>query len=338
MTERQLKQKHLFDEMARRLPARLLLADAISEQLGISVDAAYRRIRGETIVDLDEAVLLCSRFGLSLDELTGLSGGDAKYRYAPLDLNDRARYYTYMQNLSVAVQRLRAAGGEVKLSAMDVPFFHFLGFSELTFFKLFVWMGSVYTVPASFEEFRRTIESEELLRCYETIHTDFLHIPSSEIWTSRTIDIFLRQLVYHVETGRFQSRETALSLCRRFGELIETVRRWAEQGAKHPSGKPAYRFFRGEIDPENNFILMKQPGHSSCLIKLFTINSISIFDERFCAETEEWLDHLARRSTLLSGTAERDRYLFFDDQQQKIGAAMDAIASDGKIPSGRKLK
>jgi hypothetical protein len=49
--------------------ASVSLTDTVSEILHVSSDSAYRRIRNETPLVLDEAKLLCEHFHLSLDQV-----------------------------------------------------------------------------------------------------------------------------------------------------------------------------------------------------------------------------------------------------------------------------
>ena len=49
------------------------LVDVLSEKLNISNDSAYRRIRGEKIMTLDEILILSTKFNISLDETIGQS-------------------------------------------------------------------------------------------------------------------------------------------------------------------------------------------------------------------------------------------------------------------------
>jgi hypothetical protein len=78
---------------------------------------------------------------------------------------------------------------------------------------------------------------------------------------------------------------------------------------------------------ENSFILLKETEKTNCILKLFTINSLYITDEQFCSETENWLDHLSRRATLISGASERERHKFFSSQRQKVRFLIELISN-----------
>jgi hypothetical protein len=66
---------------------------------------------------------------------------------------------------------------------------------------------------------------------------------------------------------------------------------------------------------------------------LFLHNSASMggaeySDPAFCRETGQWLESLIQRSLLISGTSERDRYMFFNGQRQKVRFLIDKICRE----------
>ena len=324
-------QKNLFDRINERLPEHLALVDVVSDLLGISTDSAYRRIRADKTLGLDETVLLCRKFNISLDETLELAPGRAEYKYTPLDLQDINNYYVYMRALSANMARLRLAGGETIMSALDVPVFHFLSLKELTFFKLFAWAQSAYHFSGLYEHFAAQIERVDLLECYNKLVDDFGNIPSTEIWTNSTTDTFLKLLNYHFEMGHFQKKETVLLLCEQFLALLRNVQGWADKGYKDADSKIPFHLYLSEVDLDNSFILLKQPDATSCILKLFTINSLSITDPLFCRETAAWLHNLAQRSTLISITSEKERHKFFTRQIQKVRIMIEMVCKDALI-------
>lgn len=321
-------QSRLFAQIEEKLPDHLALVDVVSDCLGVSSDAAYRRIRADKILDLNETALLCRKFNLSADNILDISTGMTDYKYTPLDLQDIQNYYIYMQRLSVNIERLRKTGGEIILSATDVPVFHFLAFKDLTFFKLFAWTNSIYECPGTFEDFQIRTESVELLDCYSKIDSEFRRLPSTEVWTQATTDTFLKLLSYHYELGDFSEKNTVLSLCEQFIALLDHLEQWSDQGYKDSLSTAPFRLYLSEIDLENNFILLKQEQTLFCILKLFTINSLNITDKSFCRETEGWLKHLTQRATLISGASEKERHKFFNNQRLKVRFLMDKICKD----------
>jgi hypothetical protein len=65
-------QDFLFQRIKEMLPASVSLTDVVSEVLHVSSDSAYRRIRNETPLVLQEAKQLCEHFSWSLDQVLSL--------------------------------------------------------------------------------------------------------------------------------------------------------------------------------------------------------------------------------------------------------------------------
>ncbi|MDH4296849.1 MAG: hypothetical protein OEV74_11250, partial [Cyclobacteriaceae bacterium] len=54
-------QSAFLEQIRKRLRPNVSFADALADALSISRDSAYRRIRGETVLSLDEVKILCNQ-------------------------------------------------------------------------------------------------------------------------------------------------------------------------------------------------------------------------------------------------------------------------------------
>jgi hypothetical protein len=62
-------QKRFFRELKTKLPSNLSLANVVADELNISIDSAYRRIRGESDLSLMEFDILSSKYEVSTDAI-----------------------------------------------------------------------------------------------------------------------------------------------------------------------------------------------------------------------------------------------------------------------------
>jgi hypothetical protein len=65
-------QQDFFQHIKSKLPPHLSFVEEIAELLSISTDSAYRRIRGEKPISLEEVQRLCSHFRISLDHVLNI--------------------------------------------------------------------------------------------------------------------------------------------------------------------------------------------------------------------------------------------------------------------------
>ncbi|NJO69495.1 MAG: hypothetical protein HC830_09635 [Bacteroidetes bacterium] len=91
---------------------------------------------------------------------------------------------------------------------------------------------------------------------------------------------------------------------------------------KEINNQNVFKFYISETNLENSFSLFRRDTSLACVIKLFTINSLSTSNEAFCREAQSWLESSISRSILLTGASERERFKFFNSIQQKIDGLM----------------
>ena len=72
-------QSSFLASVRSRVPFNLSFPDELAELLNISRDSAYRRIREETILSLDEAKILCDRYSVSIDSLMARDSGNVSF-------------------------------------------------------------------------------------------------------------------------------------------------------------------------------------------------------------------------------------------------------------------
>ena len=67
-----------FQFLKSKLQSHVSMADELADLLEISIDSAYRRIRGEKMISLQESSIIASHFKLSIDQLLNLKTSDAR--------------------------------------------------------------------------------------------------------------------------------------------------------------------------------------------------------------------------------------------------------------------
>ena len=320
----------LFSLIQKTLPPNFNMGSVISELLNISHDAAYRRIRGDKSIDFEEAVLLCNHFHISLDSLAKVSDEKSiQCQYSPIDLNDLNAYIAYLHEMASSIESVRMApDGELIFTAADIPIFNYSAYKELTLFKLFAWSNSVNSFTGNYSDFVKELDIPKLSNCFDAIVKNYQLCPSTEIWTDETIDRILKLLYHHYEMGHLGNEDFPLLICEQLWELLNTFYDWTGTGVKSSAEIPI-KFYVSDVDLNNTFVLFRKNGTVNCDLKLFTINHFDIFDQRFCHEMENWLNSAIQRSTFITGTAEKYRYKFFNEQRQKISYLVDKIMAKG---------
>ena len=324
-------QKTIFKEITKKLTPHQRLADVVSSVLKKSTDSSYRRIRGETELTLSEAFKLCSYFNISFDSIVKNQRSSVIFRYNTVDFSHLNSYHRYIQEFTETVSAVsnNARGGEIYYTAEDVPLFHFLRFHELTFFKIYVWHNAVSSDKITFEQFMKGIRNKkQFFDDFNSLENSYCKTASREIWTDDTIYHILRLLDYYCDMGAFEEKETVGLLFRQLNEMTDRLKEWTESGKKEDKGD--FKLYYSAVNPENNFVLLKNEENTAVAIRLYTVKSIVTSNPSFCEETEKWIGNIMINSTLLSETSARERRMFFQNMKAKIDALQTKIDLDSR--------
>src|SRR4030095_32947 len=81
-------QINLFQHIKSVLPLNLSLADEVADVLDVSIDSAYRRIRGEKQLIFEEIQKLSNHFKISIDKILNLKSDSILFSGSYLEHKD----------------------------------------------------------------------------------------------------------------------------------------------------------------------------------------------------------------------------------------------------------
>jgi len=320
-----LAQDFLFQRIKEMLPQHISMVDAVSEILHVSNDSAYRRIRGETPLVLEEAKQLCDHFRLSLDQLLGIKSGSTLFQ------TERIHYknFTFEKYLSGILEQLQQLNGfmrkEIIYLSKDLPFFHNFSNEPLFAFHYFFWMNSILRHP-DFEDkhFKPDCLTPEVKKLGKDIIQTYNSIPSTEIWNTECINSIIFQVESYKEAGFFSSEKDIVRIYDAAEATINHIKNQAEYGCKYlPDENPElkkrnFKFFYNRVTLGDNTIMGIADNFKTVFLNYDVMNYMVTTDEKFCNETYNDLLAISRRSTLISISGEKQRNIFFNILISKI--------------------
>lgn len=320
MSDNLVVQEDFIKLLRTMVPSGVQLVSEVGVALSLSNDSIYRRLRGETEFSLSEIVKLCNHFHISFDSFCAAQGGSVHFHYnLPGDAAEGFQHY--LDHIRDGLQILKnAKEREIIYVADDIPFFLLFAFPQLAWFKCYYWMRSVMNVPEYQKSFfEDEVAPEELMTAGGEILEAYRIVPSTEIWSEHTINSILKQIDFYSESGFFKDDETPKKLYSDLSELISEIRSMTESGTKRRdhAGDNNYTFYLCDIEIGNNCIYTALGKNQKVFLRHSTFNTLETSDEIFCTTTHDWLNGLIRKSTQLSGMAEKQRNKFF---QNLLGA------------------
>lgn len=321
-------QQALFQDLKQRVPQSHSFVETIAGILQIGTDSAYRRIRGEKAITLDEVARLCDAFEISLDQAVKRGDTDAHIVFSN-QVKTGGDFATYLSELLGQTITYNKHGNTmVYFDAKDFAPFQLFHFDFLTRFKMFFWQKAILGYPEfstmSFEDFEPEQSYMETVR---KIGENYCKLPSTEIWSIDTIQTTIRQLEYVKFAGYCREEESLVRVFDEFENLVNHLRAEAESGKKFVYGtKPnqdsgTFNLYYNETYLGNNTVLVTNDHHQQVFMNYNVLSYITSGNESFCRQTRQFFDNAIKKSVLISSVGEKDRNRFFKHIASKFAEA-----------------
>jgi hypothetical protein len=317
-------QQFLFQHLRDNLPANLSLVESVAEVLHISTDSTYRRIRGETLVTMDELKTLCTHFQVSVDQLFNINPGATLFNVVNVN-NDALPFDQYLEGIYRQMAHINTfSQREVFYASKDFPLPTFFHIPELLAFKHFFWMKTILNHPAYSKKTFQPQLSTDIGDLAASILQVYNQIPSVEILNIECINSTIQQIEFYKDARVFNRAADMTSLYDCLEAMIDHVQKQAEYGTKFINGEnpelrtPNFRLFFNQVVLADNTILVKTGTTKTVFLNNGILNYITTRDSNFCENTWIELDTIMRRSTLISSVSEKQRAFFFDSLRKKI--------------------
>lgn len=330
-------QTQFIQKLKESIPANHSLVEEMADLLQISTDSAYRRIRGETSLSIDEVTRLCSHYRIPFDftGADGDAGSSVTFTYNHLS-DDIRNFEEYLGKLSGHMKQIKAAEPkEIIWAAEDVPIFHHFRFPALTAFKLFYWSKSILNVPEfDNKKFGKGLVPDKPMERVQEIYDLYNSIPSIEIWSEDTINSTLKQVEYYAGSGLFENTKAAMEIIDDIEAMINSIEKQAAHSLKFSGDAPvagsnvSFQLYFSDLMIGNNTITTRAGNSRVTYISLNTFNSMATTSAGFNDETDRWIRNIIRKSNLISGVSEKQRFRFFKMMRDKIARLRERINSD----------
>ncbi|MBN1822057.1 MAG: hypothetical protein JXR31_00870 [Prolixibacteraceae bacterium] len=314
-------QKAIFNLIKEKLPPNISLVNEIAEILELGNDSAYRRIRGEKPLTIEELFKLKIHFNLSIDAFCGDVGNHVTFETSVIE-PDNFKVSNWVDKIFNDLIKIDAAKQkEITYVAKDPPLFHYFQLPEIAAFKVFFWEKTLFQFP---EYEAKTFNPEDIeIDVYKKGQKAlalYSKIPTVEIWNENTFRILLSQIEYYWISGFIVKKSHLKNLLDKMEKWIQHMKKEAELGFKflyghEPVGiEDSYKLYFNEVVYNDNTILVKTDRGYSAYLTFNVLSLLNTTNQNFCKELDKYFKGLVKKSTLISHTGEKERNRFFNDQ------------------------
>lgn len=331
MEDRVNVQKKFFEELKSKLPSNLSMANVVADELDISIDSAYRRIRGESDLSLTEFDTLTSKYSISTDAVLSKSNSSVYFEYRYID-SENFGFKNYFNSLTEEINSFEKFGlKEMIYVALDLPLFYYFLFPRLAAFKVFFWERNVFNFPNIHE--RRfsfdLISESDLEKSFEMLKI-YQSVPTIEIWSEETLNSTLRQIKFYNEIGIFENKEDILEILDDVKKVVNHLQKQAECGHKFYPGtndpvngqEDNFKIYHNEVTLSPNMVLIKLENFNVVHIGHNVLNILTTNNQSFFSDALYFAERVMKNSTLMSVSAEKERKRFFNLLNHKIDTMM----------------
>jgi hypothetical protein len=308
-----------FQYIKSKVPSHLSLVDEIANLLEISTDSAYRRIRGEKMISLEEVTKMASYFKVSIDQLLNLKTSDAKIFSGNYITPANFNFEMYLQKmLEVFIFLNSFKSRELLHFCKDIVTFYYFPFPELAAFKNYAWMKTILNFPDfAHRSFSSDMFDPATIDLSAKIARQYTLIPGSEIMNVSNIHTTLYQIEYYKTAHKFCSNTDLQIIYEQLHKMVDHIEAQAENGVKFmPGEKPnsqsvTYNLYVNDFVTGDNSYLAIIDGKRVSYLVHNHLNYLTTNDEMHTTYHENFLKNIMQKSILLSKSGEKFRSGFF---------------------------
>ena len=213
------------------LPPNISLVDALADLLQLSNDSAYRRLRGETALSIEEISAICRHFKISFDSFINAGAdGQVNFSYHPMN-SGSSSFKDYLQSLKSTLDSIsKFPNANIIFASEDIPIFHHFEHPLMAAFKIFYWNKSFLNdKELENQKFDTKLVNTELIELARSIYDAYAKIPSIEIWSDDTVNSTIKQIEFYWESGIFKSKADVLAICDELESMLRDINKRAER-------------------------------------------------------------------------------------------------------------
>jgi hypothetical protein len=312
-------QSRFFDVIKQLLKRDESLPHILCELLNISQDSAYRRLRGETALSLDEASIIVKHFNISMSEVVNTSEKTISFQNNNTDPTN-FKYIDFLNQLKRDLKGISLfKQNHLSYLAKDIPFFYMFFYPELAAFRVYFWKKSVFNFESHrskrFSPDELTPEEiaagDEIMRIYNAI-------PSTELWNDEVIISLINQIVFYYQAGFFEKPYYADKLLDKLHLLVTHFHKMAESGKKFlpekspEDGNAAFELYYNELMIGDNTVFADVDGHKRVYHSTNIINTMYTTHPEYCNQTYSVHTNLLKGSQQISVSGEKLRNQYFN--------------------------
>ncbi len=306
----------LLEQIKSKVPERGKLVNILSDYLFLEKEAVYRRLRGEVPFTFHEISVISRKFDISLDNIIGTNSSKNRpflMRLVefenPTD-EDISMQEHYAELLEVVKNDPNSEAG---MAANLLPVSLCLSYDLIYRFRRLKWCYQFGVKSSRFKDIviydrLRQMNNKSIQNCRQIGH-------SFMILNDQAIVSLVNDINYFASI-RLIDKDEVCQLKEELLRFLDDLEKLAING-HYPEGK-TLDIFISSVSFETSFSYIHTNDYYLSDIWSFSLNDTISMDKQVFDKIKKWMQSLIRTSTLISGSNEVQRILFFERQRNFV--------------------
>ncbi len=305
-------------EIVQKIPQKIDVVNTLADMLCLAKEAVYRRLRKEVPFTFYEVMTISRQLGISLDNLEmDNSPKTQPFRLKLIEYMDpQESDFAMMEDIIAIMKSCKdcpdAHAGEVT-NILPQPLYVY--YEHVFRFYLLKWKyqsnRSEHAVP-----YRDIAVPEQLQRVQEEYGGWTKHIHRDYVFDRMLFRDFVTNVEYFHCIGLI-TRDEVMSIMDDLLRILDEIDYLSRTGTFRETGKKVDIYISG-VNVETSYVYVSAPDCRLTIIKAFLLNGIVSSDRATFEEAKLWMHSLQKQSVLITGSGEKERIGFLEEQHKIV--------------------
>lgn len=295
------------------------LISAVEDILKIERESAYRRIKGTVQFSIREMGILAQRLNISLDNLLVDNRINILHVYM-LSPRIEDSLDSIAQGVQGYLARVKMIS-EIPNSEMGVAYAHlpmefYTPYYYLLKFIYFKW-GNYYVGPEKYKDFSRWKIPDEIVNYHSNVMSMYRKMNKMiYIWDKAIIWDLVKEVKYFASAGMIGD-EDLIRIKNDIHHMLNDLEELTAAGGPDNDSEKI-ELYVSHIKIGVTYSYLWSDSYAASYITTLSMLSTINENRAVCKKVRTWIKSMKKVSTLISGTGDKERLLFFKEQRQIV--------------------
>lgn len=314
----------LLEIIEEKIPHKHKQLELLMNNVSLSKEAAYRRLRGDVPFSFSEAALRFEELELPLD-LAAKEAVNKKHLTFQLQTlpyssitDELSIYYeqAYTEEYEYMLRDLSShPSSSISIVINTIPQVILYPYEHLSKVKTLSWKYQMQSTPIPQKLSSINID-KNIQRKQEYITQNREAYSENTFILSRYIFSAFIQLIQYYHTLKIINDSEILIIKDELMELIADLEQLTKTDTL-PNGNKVW-IYLSNIDSESNYTYIKADDYQRASINIYHLNYMTTSDPYICEIHQKWIKSIKKYSTLISASGNIERKLFFEKQRELV--------------------